>query len=198
MTLAINDRGSPLEGPGSPGQPWLPRSFVEQVEAWDTSRWIVFEWGTGWSTLWLASRCAHVYTVEHDDYWHRRITDAARERGLSNITFYKFASDITDGWARVTDPEAYARAIDAAGEAHGRPFDMVLIDGVVRWRCAELAVRHVGKVLAWDNAALDSGSKAMKPLDWEWRVAQWEAGSPPNSADTWYWLHPSFTGEAGA
>jgi hypothetical protein len=69
--------GEPRTGPGSPGLPWLPLSFVARFESWPTSGWSVFEWGSGWSTIWLAERCARVVSMESDLAWHERI---ARER----------------------------------------------------------------------------------------------------------------------
>jgi hypothetical protein len=40
------------------------------------------EWGSGRSTIWLASRVAHVLSVEHNPVWYTRVQDAIAARGL--------------------------------------------------------------------------------------------------------------------
>lgn len=46
--------------------------------------WTVLELGSGASTPWLASRAAHVVSLEHDSEWHRRTAVRLEARGLEN------------------------------------------------------------------------------------------------------------------
>jgi predicted O-methyltransferase YrrM len=160
--------------------PWLPVSFVARFESWPTSEWSVFEWGSGWSTLWLASRCARVVSVESDPRWHRRIGDAAEHRGLDNLTLLLR-----------TDPAEYVAAIEQAGM-----FDCVVVDGDRRNACAALAVARVRKVLVFDNASRGEYEPAramLHALGWPIRVEQWTPGQPRHDqADTWYYARPEF------
>lgn len=191
MSPRLTDPGSPLSGPGSPGRPWLPHAFTEWFNAQPTADWIVFEWGSGWSTLYFAERCAHVHAVEHDDYWHRRITAAARERGLRNITFHKIDCDRSRGWPDVADPIGYARAIDVAALAIGRAFEFILVDGMVRSLCIERAMPHIGRHIAVDNGALgetEAGRELLAATGWPMQIAQHD--QIPSTGDTWIWTRP--------
>lgn len=192
----MSDPGSPPTGPGSPGIPWLPVSFVARFESWPTTGWTVFEWGTGWSTLWFARRVGptgHVFTVEHDAYWVNRVRAAAEVEGLNNITFHLFERD--EKTTNVKDAAAYAKAIwKAAGEQPSGKFDCVFVDGVERDLCVEFALPYVGKVLVWDNASQDKGGRNLiAKTDMICRVEQWDSAVKRHDfADTWYWSAPSF------
>ncbi len=173
--------GEPAAGPGSPGLPWLPASFVARFESWDTARWRVFEWGSGWSTLWLAARCQWVVSVESDPAWHRRIVEEAEKRGIKNITLLLR-----------TDPDEYIAAI----EEHDARLDCILVDGVWRNACVERAIPRVGSVLVFDNASRGEYEPAralLRETGWPIRVEQWTPGHKRHDqADTWIYSRPEF------
>lgn len=107
--------------------PWLTFSAVDYLEKVVSGR-RVFEFGSGMSTLWFAERCSQVVSVESDAKWHRSVAEKTRE--MSNVqTIY------------ASSKENYLRAIATAGEK----FDLILIDGLYRQECVDLARSYLNQ-----------------------------------------------------
>lgn len=82
--------------------------------------WTGFEWGSGYGTLWLARKLAHLYSVEHDVAWHDRIGDRLPPRTNVQLLLRPLPGD------------GYIRAIDEPGVGE---FDFIAIDGRRRMDC---------------------------------------------------------------
>ncbi|MBZ5737494.1 class I SAM-dependent methyltransferase [Nocardioides mangrovi] len=113
----------------------------------------VFEWGSGASTLWLASRSGSVHSVEHDAGW----AEALRPRLPANVDLTLVPPTATPAPAIGSakpghaglDFSTYVAAID---ETHGL-FDVVVIDGRAREACLERAVGRLAPdgLIVFDN-----------------------------------------------
>lgn len=126
--------------------PWLVFDAQQRLEVLLRKDARVFEWGSGISTVWLARRAATVVSVEHDAAWYAAVGAALLERDLRNCD-----RRLIELGARETAHEAYAAAIDAFADSS---FDLVIVDGRVRTRCAAHAAPKVapGGSLLLDNA----------------------------------------------
>jgi protein-L-isoaspartate O-methyltransferase len=115
--------------------PWLSFSAVDYLEELIPGR-RVFEFGSGMSTLWFAERCREVVSVESDSTWHRSMTQ--KTDGLRNVRLV-FANS----------KESYLQAIATAGDK----FDLILIDGLYRKECLDLARPYLSPdgILVVDN-----------------------------------------------
>jgi len=107
------------------GEPWIvPESFT-YLKSIARPTWAVFEWGAGGSTVWFASNCGVVTTIEQSQKWHKDIKGkVARAGGCSSIRYIPIAANNNN----------YA---DAILEFQDNTFDMVFVDGEVtkRDRC---------------------------------------------------------------
>jgi hypothetical protein len=93
----------------------------------------VFEYGSGYSTLWWATRAAAVVSVEHDAAWAQWVRDHCPA-------------------AEVLHQPRGSGYVEAP-RGHG-PFDVVVLDGRDRVRCSEVAptvLTPTGFIL-WDNS----------------------------------------------
>jgi predicted O-methyltransferase YrrM len=81
----------------------------------------VFELGSGGSSLFFARRVKRVVSVEHDEIWHRMVTAAANQRGITNLDCQFHPIDPTKP---ETFPSLSYFQTLSAGE-----FDIVVIDG---------------------------------------------------------------------
>lgn len=126
--------GAPLTADGNPIA-WYTYPALAFLEPRLRSDMEVFEYGAGNSTLWWAARVAHVSSVESDREWVGRL----RLDLPPNV-------DVR----HVPEPEAYA----LSAQHRGRRFDIVVIDGINRNRCANacLNVLSDSGVVIWDNA----------------------------------------------
>jgi hypothetical protein len=100
--------------------PWWSYSFLLFLRERLRPSLTVYEYGSGNSTLWLASRVRSIRTVETNQAWYERL----RSRLPDNVEM-QFIQYERNG--------EYCRAIQSFHEA----FDIVIIDGFDRVRCAK-------------------------------------------------------------
>lgn len=124
----------PLAADGSP-IPWYTYPAIEYFNQLDARALRVFEYGSGNSSLYWASKGAEVWSVEHDPAWWESMgTKSALLKGL----FLRESAD------------AYAQAIhDVGGD-----FDIIVIDGAWRNECVAAALSHLrsGGMIILDNS----------------------------------------------
>src|SRR5690348_5384859 len=56
-------QGRPVDALGAP-IPWITYPAIDFLSQFDYSDASVFEWGSGFSTLWWSKRCRHIVSVE--------------------------------------------------------------------------------------------------------------------------------------
>jgi hypothetical protein len=137
----------PVNGQGAP-IPWFTYPAIEFLEPRIKPDWRVFEWGSGYSTLWWAARVAEVRAVEHDAIWHRELSGRLPSNAHVEL---------------MLDTTGYAAAIVEAGG----PFDVAVIDGEDRNACAALALDHVKPdgLIVFDNSDRKGFSAGVEGLD---------------------------------
>jgi predicted O-methyltransferase YrrM len=115
--------------------PWLTFSAIRYLQGLISGR-RVFEFGSGMSTLWFAERCREVVSVESNPTWYE--ATSRKMQGLHNVRLI-FA----------TSREDYIAAIERAGGL----FDLILVDGLYREQCIDLARTYLSPkgVLVVDN-----------------------------------------------
>ena len=133
--LASSRCSAPITRDGRP-LPWYTYPAVDFLEERIKSDMAVFEYGAGNSTLWWASRVAHVSAVESDSQWVKILQPSLPRN--------------TDLCFEPADAASYATAVTG----RGRLFDIVVIDGMQRNSCALAclpALKNNGVVI-WDNS----------------------------------------------
>jgi hypothetical protein len=96
----------------------------------------VFEWGTGYSTIWLAQRVKKVITMEHNPVWFDKIKALAKELKITNIDFnlHLLFNDLY-----------YNHIHNCDG------IDFIIVDGRNRMRCFNEAIK-LGKPVMLDDS----------------------------------------------
>jgi hypothetical protein len=114
--------------------PWFTYPAIDFLEPRLQPQWTVLEWGAGNSTLWWARRVKRVLSIEHDPAWHRIISTHLP----ANATI-----------ALACNEDDYVRAVDPVEK-----FDLIVIDGEHRNRCARRAIELAGPqtVIVFDNS----------------------------------------------
>ena len=131
--------------------PWFTYPAIEALKNWDLSDKRVFEYGSGYSTLFWASRAKEVVSVEHNRAWFEKIAALAP----SNARLIMAPIDKKEEYH--PSPElreqfkAYAEAIEGN-------FQIIVIDGYarsrVRYQCAQAALPHLDEngLIILDNS----------------------------------------------
>ena len=127
--------GKPVDANGEP-VPWLTYPAIDFLSQFDFSDLSVFEWGSGFSTLWWAKRCKHITTVELNPAWLPYIKTLLPPE----VELIETALDV--------DEEVNALLSHPAAE-----HDVIVIDnhGPFRWRCAEATVKSASE---WRDGGL--------------------------------------------
>ncbi len=101
--------------------PWLVYSAISHIAPLVAGR-RVFEFGSGMSTLWFAERCREVISVESNPKWYSSVVNHTKALGNVRVIYADSKADYLAGIA----------------QASGK-FDVILIDGLYRKDCIDLA-----------------------------------------------------------
>ncbi len=126
---AIDENGEPL--------PWVTYSFIDFIKGRLSKNLVVFEYGSGSSTLFYAKHVRKVVSVEHDESWYQKIVGS---KPANAEMIYTELS--TDG--------EYARKAANLNEK----FDIIIVDGRDRVNCCKhsiSALRDNGVVVLDDS-----------------------------------------------
>jgi len=137
------DDGVCIDGQGKP-LPWITYPITEFLNQIDFSEATVFEFGAGSSTLWWAERAKAVFSVEREADWFNRLAPALP----SNASVTLEENEIE-----------YPRQIHRPGVR----FDIVVVDGAVRYPCAQEAISRLedGGLIILDNTEWYPNTAAM-------------------------------------
>lgn len=126
-------------------RPWISYDAQAVIAAFLNKSGRVLEFGSGMSTVWYAERAAEVVSVEDYRPWFGQVQAIIAARGAGNVR-YRFAETAED-YAAVPEGE------------RGEGFELVMIDGSARERCAEtaLAVIRPGGMIYLDNSDKAAG-----------------------------------------
>jgi predicted O-methyltransferase YrrM len=133
------------------GLPWISWGAIEALDCELSPTMSVFEYGTGGSTVFLASRCKDVTSIEEDEAWFESTKEELDRRGLVNVQPVFASADFSTEEAFLASP--YFIALPETPT-----YDLILIDGqdaTGRFRplCfqrAEKAIRPGGLIVVDD------------------------------------------------
>ena len=139
-------QSKPVSGSGAP-IPWYTYPAIEFIEPRIQPGFRVFEYGSGWSTLWWAQRVADVVAVEHDAQWSALVQPRLPPNARVSLR---------------TEADRYVTEIDACGGE----FDVVIVDGEHRNQCARAAAARVKRsgAIVFDNSDRRSYAEGVRYL----------------------------------
>ena len=141
-------RGRPVDQNGKP-LPWITHPAIDFLSQFDFSDCYVFEWGSGFSTLWWSERCRQITSVESNESWVPYI----KKLLPSSVQF-------------IVTPLNSDREVGAFVESGRLEYDVIVIDnnGPFRAACAEAATTKLaaGGIILLDNS--DQCLKACEAL----------------------------------
>lgn len=152
--------------------PWLPFRLIDELDALVGPGARVFEYGGGGSTLWFLDHGASVVTVEHHHDWASRLSDLI---SVQQWTLLERSS-----------ADDYRDYVGAITEFPLNAFDVVVVDGRERARCAMAALVHVrpGGWLIVDDVDRERYADALRRIPWPRRDVVGFAPAKPSLAYT--------------
>lgn len=141
-----------------PPLPWFTFSAIDWLTEQLTQDTHIFEWGSGGSTLFFASRVAHLVSIESDPEWYKNISEEINQEGF-HIDY------------RLVGSPAYAATIDSFPDEH---FDIISIDGIDRNECIRKAILKLkkGGAILLDNSERSEYSEGLALLSC-WKTTEY-------------------------
>lgn len=139
--------------------PWWTYDAIDEVDDWLSRRphpIRAFEWGSGASTIWLASRVNEITSVEHHPDFASIIGPRLAEH--PNVTFRHIPA-VASAAPRIGSRKPGSEGLDftdyveAIGASEGR-FDLIVIDGRAREACLTAATERLADdgIIVFDNS----------------------------------------------
>jgi len=137
--------------------PWIAFSAIEYLQKIVRPDMCVFEYGSGGSTLFWASRVKELVSVEHDRPWFEKIHDEIGRQQLSNVKYilkeavadpafdkkdFRVPADYISSDKNFMGKNfaAYVKVIDSYPDEY---FDVITVDGRARPSCIAHAMRKL-------------------------------------------------------
>lgn len=102
------------------GLPWFSYGAIDYLEGNLTGGEVVYEFGSGGSTLWFADRVRRVVSIENDEQWLSRVCKALNAKAARN-------SELVYAEADFTNPETFAES-DFANALPVGGADIIVVD----------------------------------------------------------------------
>lgn len=130
---AMDIKGMPL--------PWVTYSFINFIENRLTKNMVLFEFGSGSSTLYYSSKVKEVHTVEHDKDWSNKISKMLPE----NVNMKRIELE-------------YGGDYSKASSISNLKYDVIIVDGRDRVNCIINSIESLSSngVLVLDDSERDA------------------------------------------
>lgn len=124
--------------------PWYTLPTLQWLKTQDTSQWIVFEYGAGYSTIWWTMNALKVISIDSNEVWSKAMQTwlaTTEEKYVHSIQFWATPIGTT------IDPEVQFPIND------NNLFDCVIVDGEWREECVKYCLQFIrsGGFLIIDN-----------------------------------------------
>lgn len=126
-------------------EPWYVNACVDKIKTWDLSDKIVFEWGSGGSSMWWAMKAKELYSVDHNYDWYQFVTNELKR--VINADNWKIVYVDTHEGDQSASRDSYIASFPQTVHPN-----ICIVDGVHRYECAEYAVKVLKpEILIIDN-----------------------------------------------
>jgi len=124
--LSVDKKGKPI--------PWFTYPSLHYLNQLDLKEKVVFEWGSGYSSVYFCSKSRKVFSVDHNKQWYEEV-----------LKFKPVNHTLS-----LAEGEDYVNNI----AQHNCKFDIIVIDGILRGKCCKIAVNFLneGGIIIFDNS----------------------------------------------
>lgn len=146
--------------------PWIVFEATDFLKSILKKNMVVFEYGSGGSTLFLSKNIKKIISVENNPIWYSKISKILKEKKINNCTYFLVEHDPTNSFNleytnssytstsskyKNKNFENYVKTIDSYDDEN---FDLVFIDGRARNSCIHHSINKIklGGYLVLDNS----------------------------------------------
>lgn len=117
----VNEAGDPI--------PWMNYSFIDFLSPRLNQSMNIFEYGSGYSTLFFSDKVRSVTSIEFDRDWFKKVEFELEAKDNCEVHFYP-------------DKERYIRAVT---DFEQKNFDIIVIDGRDRVECVQHVIPYLNE-----------------------------------------------------
>lgn len=140
------------------GIPWITFEGIDYLKDLIKTDMKVFEFGSGGSTKFFASRVKEIYSVEHDKTWFDLVNEEIRNFKNLQLNLIVGEERPVKGMEFVSDEDddslEYGNYANKILEFEDQYFDLIFVDGKARNACIKNSIRKLknGGYLIVDNS----------------------------------------------
>jgi hypothetical protein len=157
-------------------KPWFTFKAIKWLNNYLKPDMIVFEYGSGASTLYLLNKVKKIISIEHDANWYNTLTTIIKEMKTSNLDYILIEPEILSlNTIDVDSPDAYrsgsrgydkldfSKYVKLIDNYPNETFDLIIIDGRSRASCIKHSINKIKKtgVILLDNSDRGRYQKAI-------------------------------------
>lgn len=150
-------------------KPWLTPDAVEFCSNILTPQMQGWEFGSGRSTAWFASRLCRLVSVECDRQWYEVVAARIAAAGLKNVDYRYIPQDDGGAAGEQVAFDHWPKYVESLVLEPDETFHFVVIDGHYRTECIRAAVPKIapGGFLLIDDIERWP-DRAMLPISFDW------------------------------
>ncbi len=185
--------------------PWLVYDAIEWLKSHLTKDMLVYEYGSGGSTLFLADLCKVLHSVEYDFSWYNKVIKEIEARGILNcdlsfvepeekinenrvLCFVSLGMNISySSKSKKYENKSFMKYVQSIDRFEDNFFDLIVVDGRSREACIVHSISKVklGGYILLDNSErlwYESGVRILEGKGFE-KTSFF--GHGPNNKDPW-------------
>ncbi len=161
--------------------PWIVFEAKKWMDSYLNENMIVFEWGSGGSTIYFSKKVRKVISIEHSLEWYEKVSSMIKHEKIENCDYY-FIAPTKSRIAHFMPYRSYTyvsktfkehselmftKYVKKIDDYSDESFDLIMIDGRSRAACICHAIKKIkkGGFLLLDNSERDLYFPAMKKLN---------------------------------
>jgi len=144
---SIDKNGDPI--------PWLTYPAIDFLKERLSKEMLVFEYGSGGSTIWFSNLVGSIDSVEHEPKWHHQVQKQTAKRLNVKVSLSKLKPEHvsldyhTLAFLNDYEENDYISRVKASGIK----YDLIIVDGLFRNICTILSAKYIkdNGVIILDN-----------------------------------------------
>jgi len=162
----------------NPDTPWTSPASIEIFKALLTKNMKGFEYGSGGSTIFFASKVKELISIEHNKEWYEHISNRLVTEGVKNVTYQFFDKENDEDYTEETIniggqnlqhkfQKDFYRYVNSINQFDNETFDFIVVDGRARIDCVVRSINKLksGGLLIVDNSERDRYQKIKELLN---------------------------------
>lgn len=145
------------------GMPLITFKSLEYLKNILDKDMLVFEYGSGGSTIFLSSKVKKVISIEHDINWYERLNVILNNNKIENVKLELHSPQESESPKIVSLSDErflgldYFNYVNSISEYPDNYFDLVIIDGRARLECLKVSLKKIKPkgYLLFDNSNRD-------------------------------------------